>query len=1703
YDITETVVASGATLQLAGSVAQHEGGVAAGVHVQDERLTLNQYGVQIRIAGQPTARFTLNFAGQPTDVLQVPSGYTGAPGTYAAYLQNQINTKLTNIAFTLTNGVPGASPADAAATVTELSPGVFSITFGAARFNNFLFGAFSAFELPINLPTITSKAEVRISGSNAPLIALSDDNTWRGPVTLNSGTRIEVRSNSRLALLGDIVEGALPTAPGSDLVKLNGGDLTLGGAASTYRGTTYIDEGIVTAVSSRAFGAPSTGPYDPNLGAAPGGTEVRNRAQLQLQGSLTIAGEGLAVQGEGTPTLPTLDSSLRWLNVGPGATNNGVSAPFTGTGGPTSGRINSIATDPSDPRVIYVTTAGAGAWKSKDGGLTWIALFDQAVNAAGTTLGLSPDTTAGSVAAPLPRSAMMFGGSIAVAPSNPQVVYYATGDSNGVTNGIPNSNLNAVDNYAGSGVYKSTDGGKTWVRLLANNGTNPLYGQAVTKLIIDPFFENRIYVASGVARAGTPNLNNASQNAVAGVWRYTNDPGNPLVGTEGWVNLVAASSAGRNTVGQAPFDAAGGGGPANPGPDDHFQIRFPNGRAANPADATAEPATWSDIALVLRHENGVNSQYMLIAALGESSVTGALPATPGRNDQVVRTGVYFTENPDKIGAGTPGQGVAWWHGKGTLYPTAPDVVALTSDVDKRPTDGFPLGALNVNQQRNGYIKLTAATQANSAGPATASGTGTGPRGLSTRGSYPITAIFASIAKPGFSPETDHHEFLEIQRSYNAGTLDAPGWTWQAASAGATNLATAFGDAIPNGVRPALGRYDHVIQIQDSNPQSTADNTIANLNEVVLGGVDSIFRTVNSLAPANTVTWPAVAPDDRGFAPAEQFHALHYDAAGRLLTGSDGGLWRWDRLRFSNLNSNLSAVQFNSVDPHPTDFRQAVGGASDTGTQVWNGYDSPDGLSGPSWRRVDDLSTTVVSPPTTSGVTTGSVSGVVRYDPFDPRNIYAVRDGRLKKSTNGGVSWTEINPLPATGYPSLAGVNGFTAGDNLSFFTNSSAGYDQFPLVIDPLTPNRLVIGGQTRNGNVVLESTDGGVTWSDLFTGLEPLRAPVGTFTSRLAAAVLPADGGPFGTPRVIGLAGYQGDFEPDSRFPTVTEGLTNTKDPRTLYVSDGRFLVVTKNRGVSYVNTQFPLPAGGVITDIVVNPVNRDEVYVTVSARPGAVGGRIWRSIEAGRPGTWVDLTGSVDPDAIAGNDVGPLPNIPTWKAAIDPRTGTLYVGNDNGVWVLVDSGATDPANVARTAVPGAAGAMHWRRVGDGMPNVQVRDLVLNQTNNVLTAGTHGRGMFQLFLPDYDDVSGAVRAVSGQSQWTGPVVLTGNTTIGAVGTQQIQNGLSAASVDFGGTISSLDNGPTPDFTLTKIGRGTVILSGANTYLGVTDVREGVLEVKDPNALGSEVGNTVVRYGAALQVRSDIELEPITINGDGIAFDGHFTGALRNISGNNTYNGLLTLGTETSSTPPLPIDLEPNQVTIGVDSGSSLKIGQNPAGQNPGRTGHVEGATAAMGFNKELPGVLILSSDNIAAPADPLTGDPARLAYLGLTQVYTGAVEVRAGQALGPVGGSAPTRVSDGAAVRIANTTDGPNAFKPTVVQGESLFLSGTGTPDGPGGVGTGALRNTGGNNTWNGPIQLTDIPNFAPTTNPAHQVAFGVNSAADILSVGPTAGIT
>jgi autotransporter-associated beta strand protein len=118
-------------------------------------------------------------------------------------------------------------------------------------------------------------------------------------------------------------------------------------------------------------------------------------------------------------------------------------------------------------------------------------------------------------------------------------------------------------------------------------------------------------------------------------------------------------------------------------------------------------------------------------------------------------------------------------------------------------------------------------------------------------------------------------------------------------------------------------------------------------------------------------------------------------------------------------------------------------------------------------------------------------------------------------------------------------------------------------------------------------------------------------------------------------------------------------------------------------------------------------------------------------------------------------------------------------------------------------------------------------------------------------------------------------------------NPQSGASNSYLGVIANGADG----MTFTKSGAGTQVLSGANTYTGVTTVSAGVLNIQNANALGTIDAGTSVTSGAALQIEGGITTaaEALTLNGTGVSADG----ALRNISGENTYAGLVTLGEAT------------------------------------------------------------------------------------------------------------------------------------------------------------------------------------------------------------------
>jgi len=121
--------------------------------------------------------------------------------------------------------------------------------------------------------------------------------------------------------------------------------------------------------------------------------------------------------------------------------------PFRG------GRSLTAAGVPGDPNTYYFGATGGGVWKSSDGAMTWTSVFDK--------------EGSGSI------------GSIAVATSNPNVVYVGTGEA------CIRGNISH-----GDGVYKTLDGGKTWKNVGLHDS------RAIGKVIVNPMNPDIAFVAA-------------------------------------------------------------------------------------------------------------------------------------------------------------------------------------------------------------------------------------------------------------------------------------------------------------------------------------------------------------------------------------------------------------------------------------------------------------------------------------------------------------------------------------------------------------------------------------------------------------------------------------------------------------------------------------------------------------------------------------------------------------------------------------------------------------------------------------------------------------------------------------------------------------------------------------------------------------------------------------------------------------------------------------------------------------------------------------------------------------------------------------------------------------------------------------------------------------------------------------------------------
>ena len=163
-------------------------------------------------------------------------------------------------------------------------------------------------------------------------------------------------------------------------------------------------------------------------------------------GALRLASAGLVAVLSSIPSLAQqysagLLAGFSWRDVG----------PMRG------GRTYAVAGNASLPDTFYMGSVGGGVWKTENSGRTWFPIADD------------PETG-------IPIGSI---GAIAVAPSNPDVIYVGTGEPD----------IRSQHSY-GIGVFKSTDAGKTW-RFIGLAAT-----RQIGKIVVDPADPDRVYVAA-------------------------------------------------------------------------------------------------------------------------------------------------------------------------------------------------------------------------------------------------------------------------------------------------------------------------------------------------------------------------------------------------------------------------------------------------------------------------------------------------------------------------------------------------------------------------------------------------------------------------------------------------------------------------------------------------------------------------------------------------------------------------------------------------------------------------------------------------------------------------------------------------------------------------------------------------------------------------------------------------------------------------------------------------------------------------------------------------------------------------------------------------------------------------------------------------------------------------------------------------------
>lgn len=362
-----------------------------------------------------------------------------------------------------------------------------------------------------------------------------------------------------------------------------------------------------------------------------------------------------------------------------------------------------------------------------------------------------------------------------------------------------------------------------------------------------------------------------------------------------------------------------------------------------------------------------------------------------------------------------------------------------------------------------------------------------------------------------------------------------------------------------------------------------------------------------------------------------------------------------------------------------------------------------------WRSTDGTNFTNI----TNGYQGGSVHVDQHYlffHPTDANNFIVCNDGGIWRSTNNGNSFTNLNQnLTLTQFYRIAAspfnpsrILGGTQ-DNGTQQTYSALnwaaafGGDGGEVCFNHMVANDQNILGETQNGGLQ-RTTNGGTNWVNSTSGIN---------TSENVAWVAPIIKHPsissyFFTARqrIYLSTDYGASWNASSGnvngTSAVREMAISKSNAMILYATSGSSIFLSTDGGITFTNKTSGLPSR-TITSVNVHPTNENLTLITFS---GFSTNKVYKTTNMGN--TWFSINGNL-PDSPV-ND-----GFIYTEDALNPNT--YFVATDIGVFLTQNDGA------------------NWVELPNNLPNTVIMHLDYSPSNQMMRAGTHGRGVYEAFI--------------------------------------------------------------------------------------------------------------------------------------------------------------------------------------------------------------------------------------------------------------------------------------------------------------------------------------------------------------------------------------